>query len=283
VSAVTQKQRSASIPGDLAQVLTVARYELLRHLRRRRFLAMLAIIAVVVTLILALPPALGVPQPSDPYGFSQNLVQFTAILVLLAATFFAADGLAGEFHQRTGYVVFPNPIRRASLYWGKVLAGLGASLGIVGTYYGIVAVASLGFTGRVVAELGLSALFAFLYTASAVGVAYLVSAVMKGTTGATILTFLLFLFVLPIASTTLTFAKVKPMFLVTFASETLTNVLAGPFPEAYPQDSTIVVGPGFTFTQYVPEVVPAVAVMALYLVVSVVLARMLFARREMTG
>lgn len=244
---------------------------------------MLAILAVVVGLLLGLPPALGSPHPSDPYAFSGGFVGFSNLLVLLAATFFASDSLAGEFAQKTAYLSFPNPVRRSSIFFGKVVAGLLASEVIIGLYFGVVAAASLGVTGRVVQELGFAYGLAALYGAAALGLAFFVSALMKGTTGAMVLTFLLFLLILPIANTVLSVAAVKPTFLLTFAATAITNIVSGPYPGSYPTDTVVQAGPGFTLRIYVPDVGQAIAVMVAYLVASLVLALLLFRRRELTG
>ncbi len=112
------------LPSDLAQVLTVARYDVFKHLRSRRLIAIFIIEAAILAVMLALPALLGQPYSEDPAKFVQNVLYFTFtnILIILGATMFAGDSICSEFQNRTGYLVFPNPIRKTSIYIGKFLS-----------------------------------------------------------------------------------------------------------------------------------------------------------------
>ena len=91
------------LPSDMSQVWTVTQLELKRNLRRRRFVAFLIIIALVVSLILAIPPAAGIDYAKlGTYQFAQIFTEFANFLIILLAGFFAGDSLVSEVHSKTG-------------------------------------------------------------------------------------------------------------------------------------------------------------------------------------
>jgi ABC-2 type transport system permease protein len=271
------------LPSDMNQVWTVTRIEFLRNLRRKRLLIFVIIIAMVSALVLAIPP-LFAGYPSDPifgpYTFLQFFTSVVNFLVVLLAVFYGGDMLVSEVHSRTGYAIFPNPIRRSSLFLGKFLASLLACILILGAYYVIAAVSAAVIYIKLPVELLYSFLFAILYASACLAVAFLISALMKTTTSATVLTFVLFLFIFNILSGMLTFAGVRAEPLLTFQSGVISGFVNGPYPEFFPKDLEISQG-GFHMTIYQPTVEMGVAVTLIWLVVAFILAFIVFRRREM--
>ena len=90
-------QYITSIPSDFRQFLLVVRYEILKYLRSKRLIAMLIILALIIGLILGVPPALGHDYPSDALDFAGMFVGFVSILIILCVTFFGADAIVSEF------------------------------------------------------------------------------------------------------------------------------------------------------------------------------------------
>src|SRR5690606_17378083 len=116
-------------------------------------------------------------------------------LVIVAATLFAGDIIVSEFQGRTGYLLFPNPVKRSSIFLGKFLSAVLAMAIVVAIYY----IAAIAISAAVSSdlehlELAFASLgLALLYSVAAVGVGMLVSSFMKGGTGSLILTFFLLL------------------------------------------------------------------------------------------
>ncbi len=264
------------------QAFHVARFELLRQLRRRRMVLLLAIAGIVATALFAVLQFFR-PEGGTAYSYASTYASSVTILAALAATFFGADALLGEFEHGTGYVLFPQPVSRSSVFLGKLLAALGLATLTLGAYYAIMAGATAFVKGAVPVEMAYSFLLALLYTTAALGLAFLLSSALKSTTMSSVLTFALLLFVLMIVTTILTFAGVRPVGNLAFAGGTIANILAGPYPEDYPGDSTIGFGPGRGFTQYSPAVGLSIAVMAVWAFVGFGLALYLYRRREMKG
>lgn len=276
----------ATRPGPTRSVgrapfLSVARFELLRQLRRRRLFVLLIITAVVVVLFIVVLQVFG-SSSSDAYAYASTLVTWVTILAALAATFFGADALVGEFENRTGYLLFPQPVSRTSIFFGKLLAAFALTTVTLAAYYGVVAAATGVVKGSVPIEVGYSFLLAILYSTAALGVAFLLSAALRGITMASVLTFMMLFFVLAIASTILGVAAIRPDGNLAFAGGTISNILAGPYPDAYPPDPEGPVGgPGGGFQSYSPAVPTSILVMAIWAAVGFGLAWALFQRREM--
>lgn len=270
-------------PGGLPQVLMVAKFELLRQVRRRRVLLVLAIAGVAAAALFAAMRAFG-SEGSSAYAYASTYGNLVAILAALAATFFGGDALVGEFEHRTGYLLFPQPVTRTSIFGGKFLAALGLASLTIGAYYGIMASATLGVKGTLPVEAAYSLLLAILYTVAALGVAFLLSSTLRSITMASVLTFALLLFLLPVASTILGVAGVHPDGNLAFAGQTIAAILTGPYPEGYPKDTTFR-GPGGGpgITQYSPAVGASIAVMLSWAAATLALALVLYRRREMRG
>jgi ABC-2 type transport system permease protein len=267
------------MPPDVEQYVTVTRYELLGHLRKKRIWVVFIILFLIFFLVLLIFPAAGRDYPSTFEGYSQIYLGFVSILILLCATFFGSDSLVGEFQQKTGFVLFPNPVKRLTVFLGKFSASLIASVLVISVYYGLIVVFIGGMYMTVTVELAYSLLLAVLYLSAALGVAYAISAIMKGTIGSTVLTFILFLFVLPIVGAALGMAEVDPWFLVTQSGDTVTYVME----PGYQTGKFCGQQGNQTFCFFVPELGTSVTVMTGYFIAFSTLGFLVFRRREMTG
>ena len=256
-------------PSDASQVPIVWRYELLKYLRSKRLLASIAIAAVVVGLIYAIPILTG-----DGYGnatkeqFSVNFMQFASILVVICATFFGADSIVGEFQSRTGYLVFPTPMKREVLFLGKFMASMTSGIVVMTLFYLGVGGLSFATVGGVDADFFASYGFALEYLLAAMAVAYFISSIMKGSTGATVLTFFLFIMILPIIDGISMVSGVKVEGSLSFAGGAIVNILMDP----YPVDATQDFGHGMSFYSFYPDPAMAALVMLIYAVVAVIMS-----------
>ncbi|MFH1579140.1 MAG: ABC transporter permease, partial [Thermoplasmatota archaeon] len=128
---------------------------------------------------------------TTPEDFESFFVGFVSILIIICATFFGADALVGEFSNRTGYLIFPIPMKRHVLFFGKFAASITAGLIVIGLFYAGVGILSLIAARGIDDHLLMSFAYAMEYLLALTAVAYLISSLMKGATGAIVLTFLL--------------------------------------------------------------------------------------------
>ena len=261
--------------SPVAQVFTVASYEIRKYIRGRRLLGILILVGLIIGLFLGLPPALGIKYASTPNAFVSTFATFAGLLAVLGGVLFAADALVSEHEKRTGYFLFPNPVRREVLVLGKMIASLIVCASVLSVYYGAAAIAALAVTGSLTWDVGLSYVYALAYMMAVVGVAYLLSALLKSTVAATVLTFFLFTLIFTIIGGILTVAKVHPWFIPTSASAIITNALGG-----------TAIGPGSgggAEAAFVPDPATSVLVFVAYAIVGGVLAVLWFRRRELAS
>jgi hypothetical protein len=105
---------------------------------------------------------------------------------------------------------------------------------------------------------------------------------LKGSTGALILTFALLLLIMPMISGILSLTSVKPDFLLSFAGDSVGSMMQSP----YPQDSQFVVGANgqdMTIWSYYAQPWTATAVMLAYGTVTFILGFLAFRKREMVS
>lgn len=256
---------------DAKQAVIVAAYEVRKYLRGRRLVGMLILIAVIVALVLVLPPALGQSYTKDPNAFVSTFATFTGILVVLSGVLFASDALCSEHEKRTGYFLFPNPVRRETIVVGKILASLAASGIVLVLYYAAAMISAQIVTGSITEDMGLSLLYALGYMLCVVGVAFLLSAVLRGTISAAVLTFFLFTLIFTIVQGLLIAGKVSPWFLPSAASSIIGDVLGS---------SAARPGPAAAFA-FTADPATSVGVFFAYFLVGGIIAMLAFKRREL--
>lgn len=214
----------ASLNRDLYDICLSFRFELTKHLKRKRLLIAGAL-AIIIPLLFLLLAFIDLPDAgSDFASISLGLMNY---MVIIAGAMFAGDAISSEFEKKTGLMVFPTPQRRVSIFAGKYLAALAATLLIVSIYYLIVAIEVIAFFGAGEVPLGLlkSYFVAALYASSAVGIIYFFSSVFKKAAISTLVSVLFLLMILPIFAGILSI-KGEPWFIVTYSAGLITSVLS---------------------------------------------------------
>jgi len=271
--------KARTVPSDLAQVFTIAKYDLLKHFRARRMIGMVAIVTIVIVLA-ALLIGFGDGEKGSVNDIVRRYSGFTTILIILCATLFGGDAIVSEFQGRTGYLLFPNPVRRSSILLGKYLSACMVTIVMLVAYYAGALVVGLAFGDgspaiRIVYSLGL----AILYGMSAMAVAFMISSFMRGATGSLILTFAMFLFIFSIIESLIGgFGRVDPWWLLSYAGNTSYLAMDDPYPVSHMEyigDYEIYVP--------VPQIWISVGVMVLWMMAALMLSYLFFRYREMSS
>jgi ABC-2 type transport system permease protein len=273
-------------PNSLRQIATVTKYELLKYFRGRRLLAIVVLTIIISAIFLIVPPAIGSDYSKDPREFTVNMLSFLSILAILSATFFGADAIVSEYESKTGYFLFPNPIRKTVIFLGKFIASALVSAGAIGLYYAIAVVSVRVIDGSIPTNTGLSFIYSLFYLFAILAIAYLFSAIMRSSVYSLVLTFFTFFLILPIVDAVGSIAKFKPWFSITFASEIARYVFQSPYPTDTVFNTTAYGGPNagassFSLVQYYPEIRLSFIVMAAYFIIAFLLAILIARRREM--
>jgi len=206
---------------------------------------------------------------------------FIDLLILLTVVFFGGDSISGEFQNKTGYFLVPNPVRRSTIYAGKYLAAFIASTLILLLYAAITLANGLYYGMGVPTQFMESFLFAWLYLLTALGVTFMFSSLFKTSSISILITVLLFLFVFAIVDELSTILlKIEPWFSISYAEGIIANILSNPYPAHYIPAITSGPGARFSIPQYNATVPEGLAIMAVYLVLGALVGLFLFERKE---
>jgi len=224
---------------EFEKLKIVTKYELLKQFRRKRFYGALIITIIAQVLAIALykglniPGALPNPLPDSPKLFALFITSVGLSIPILFAVFFAGDSITSEFEHKTGYLLFPNPVKKGTIVVGKYIACFLATAVILISAYVVSVIALVGIYRQLPVEtwgsLGLSVVLA----CSVLSLAFLFSSLLKGGMGATIATLLTFMLVLPIISSSLSYSGHEPWFMLDYAGDSIASVYGIPFAEMF--------------------------------------------------
>jgi ABC-2 type transport system permease protein len=246
---------------------------------------MLTIILIISGLLTGL---IAYYQPASIIGvgalgfYGAGWGSFANFVVILSAAFFGGDAISGEFQNRTGYFLVPNPIRRSAIYVGKYLAALAASSIILGIFAVIMIFNGLYyFPGSIPNEFLQSIAFAWIYLISVLSLAFAFSALFKSSSISILMSVILLLFVFNVIDTVSSaVVGIEPWFSITYGAGIVSNVLQVPFP---PHQTTERVGPRFSITTWNATVPEGLTILLIYFIVMAVVGLWLFQRKEFTS
>ena len=184
-----------------------------------------------------------------------------------------------EFQNKTGYFLVANPLRGSSIYVGKWLGALIASMIMLAVFAAITVGNGIYYFGlNVPYQLWESLLFSLLYLIAVLGFTFFFSSLFKSTSMSILVTAILFLFAFVLLQTLVEgLVKIEPWFIITYGAQIINNVLISPYPITSTQGS----GPN-AFTSYNPTIPEGIAILMAYFVVTAVLGLLLFEKKEFT-
>ena len=273
------------LPTSISQVGIISKYEFLNYFRSRRFFILLGISLAIAAALTAVVAYYGVDTFGSTsldfysrwWGFSANFV------IVFCAIFFGGDAISGEFQNKTGYFLVGNPIRRSSIYIGKWIAAVIASLLVFGVFTGITLGNGIYYFGTdIPIQFAESFLFCLVYLAAALGLTFFFSSVFKSGSMSILVTAIMLLFGFNLISTLVSnIAQVEPWFMLPYGAEIIGNILTNPYPQHV---TTIPIpfgrGQTRTFTTFAAPVPEGLAIMAVYFAVTAVLGLVFFERKE---
>lgn len=274
---------SAVTASTFVQLGTMTKYSFLNYVRARRFLVMISLVAIVniiLTIVVAYTrSAILLASPLAFYGTWWG--GFIDIFILLTVVFFGGDAISGEFQNKTGYFLVPNPVRRSTIYIGKYLAAFISSTLILALFAVFTLANGLYYNMGVPVQFVESFLFGWLYLLTALSVTFMFSSLFKSTSISILITVILFLFVFSIVDELSTILlKIEPWFSVTYAEGIVANILTVPYPAHFIPAITSGPGARFSFPTYNATVPEGLTIMLVYLVVTALAGLALFERKE---
>ncbi|MGD0249900.1 MAG: ABC transporter permease [Thermoplasmata archaeon] len=270
-----------AVPGTVRQALILSRYQLRDYLRSRRFVLMISLVAIVGTILTTLVayyrPAGLIDNANNFYG--ALWAGGATFLILFAGIIFGGDAIAGEFQNKTGYFLMGLPVKRTTVYAGKYLAVLMASVVSILVYLAIViGNAAYYLGGGAVSDVGslfASFALALLYLLALMGFVFLFSSLFKTSLYAVLVVAVMFLIGFSIIQGVVTsLTNTEPWFLLSYANSVIAYPLTGV--------PAHVVHSRFTGTTYYPTYFEGIAVMFGYFILTTIGGLFLFEREEFT-
>jgi ABC-2 type transport system permease protein len=262
----------------------MTKYELLNYFRSRRFFILLIIGLIISSIFTALVAYYGVSSfATTALGFySFWWGNSITLVVILSGIFFGGDAISGEFQNKTGYFLVGNPLRRSSIYIGKWIAALTASLIILAIYAAIAIGNGIYYFGTSLPyQFGESLIFSVLYLIAVLGFTFFFSSLFKSSSMSILVTAILFLFAFSLIQVIVsTLAQVEPWFIITYGAGIISNVLLPQYP------TTQSVRGGFggrnASIEYAVTIPEGIAILVGYFVITAVIGLLLFERKEFT-
>ena len=184
-----------------------------------------------LTLIAELAVLIGLPALMD--GYPDNVMAMAAILTVgpslatIGAIFFAGDAIAGEFESKTGYMLFPNPVKRTTLIMGKYLASCIAVILLIIFGYVITSISLLVIYGNIPIETLQSFGLCLLFGGAVISVTFFFSSISRGAVGAIVITLLFVMVISGIVETVLLMADKPYWFLLSTGGDSIAMVYGG--------------------------------------------------------
>lgn len=252
---------------DLRQAYVVAKNEMRKFLRGKRFALFVVITIVVFSLVTFLPYIVKHAMDEDIIEILGSAIalhlQFVSFLVLLSATLFASVVIVSEFEERTALILFTRPIKKTSIFIGKVIGCIVLETVVIVLFYICTFVVALVYGEAITIQLFESMGMAVLYIVATSSVVVFISSVMKKGSTCVILTFVLLWMILPIITGIMSLSSIDPWFMLDSAVNAIVP-------------SHLLTEFGFS----APDMVKAAGTMIAWSAVSMVLAWFAFIRRE---
>ncbi len=266
--------------SELKKLGIVIAYEFLKHIRRKRIYVIL-LLAVIIELAVLI----GFPLLMD--GFPENVKLMATMLsigptmAVIGAIFFAGDAIAGEFENKTGFMLFTNPVKRSTLVVGKYIAGCIAVAILVVFTYLMVCVSLLAIYGEIPIETAQSFGLCLLYGITIVAITFFFSSISKGAMGATVITLVLIMVISGVVESVLMLAGQPYWFLISAAGDSITLVYGGMeliMAGFIPLDQM----DSFPFEVKTPDIGLTTLAMIIYMVVGLGLSIIISNRRQLS-
>ncbi len=263
--------------SSASQMFTISKYWFLNYLRSKRLYVLLAITVVISLIFLVVIWKFVNAEYLTSNEYIENWAMFVAFLVTLAALFFGGDAISSEYGKKTGYFLFPNPIKRWSIFWGKFFASLLASLIALLLYWGI----ALGDTYMVKGSVGIEAYYSLglslLYLVTILAFTYMFSSFFRNAAVSITIVAILYFFVFGIVNSIAMFTGVEPWFSITYAASVIENILKNPYPPHIQQ----LHGNGMSITVFNAPLYMGIGIMIGYFLVSAVIGTLVITYREL--
>lgn len=267
------------------QIVTVMRFEVLKN--RKKFFILLIFETILWFLSVLLPYLItNAPLPVSISIFMDGSLGNLTLLMIIIAAAYGGSLIADEFDKHTGFMLFPK-VSKTRLFIGKFTSQYLLFALNLAIYYAFVLAASIvNYTDKIPNTFYYSFLFALLYAAVLFSFVILFSSFMKNTALVVIVSILLLFlgFSMITGILSLVLPQVEPLYDITYLGRVITSVFS--FPNPRYEDITVPISATETFsmrTWISPLLNISAILMLVYFAIFIVIAYLLFLRRESKG
>ena len=256
----------------------------------KKFLVFCAISIVFVLLLSYLPYALAPdnPLPEEQNVYLQDGLHFMNLIIISTVCFFFGGIICSEYSSKTGYITFPI-INKYKLVVGKYLGKLTFVIGVVGVFYITLGILGIHYYGGPITKLYYqSFLFALLYVLAISSFVTLFSSFMKNVNMAVVSTIMILLIVNVMIDSLiiLLYPEFEPIYSLNHAFKLVSYILVEDFPtkleDRYIERVAMRGGQEVTTVIWLtPEIGIGITVLLLYSVICLVLAALIFKRKQL--
>lgn len=185
------------IKDDLRQSVVVTRNEIRKFMRGRKMLLFSLLIVFILAIMVILPYVLG-DGYKDEYTLALVFVMFVAVIIELAGILFTATSLVSEYEERTALILFTRPVRKRSIFIGKLVASILILVVFSIAYYAFTALFSQLAVGGVLDNLWKSFGLTFPAIFAVCGMCMLMSSIFKKGSTASIMSMVMMMLLISI-------------------------------------------------------------------------------------
>lgn len=266
--------------GDMYQTAVVAKYELYKYIRNKKFYVFVGLLALLLIIQTVLPYLLGDGLSKDPQELMGGYVSWVMILVIIGVTLFSSGAIVSEFEDRTALLMFTRPIKKESIFLGKFIASFLFTATLMLVYLLVAIVISFAVAGGIpdgtFTAIGLSLLFIL----GASGVAFMLSSFLKRGSTAAIMTFALLMLILPMIYGILMAFGIEPIYDLIYASTAIDASISGAVTQTIMIDGQPILINGREMKNFVPTASMAAVIMTVWCLVTGFLSYLKFKTRE---
>lgn len=215
----------SAIVETFRQSYVVMKNEIKKYFSGKRMLLFLVLLVIILA-ILTSAPYLVKSGFSEGQMLSMYLTM-APLVVLMGATLFASISIVSEYEERTALIVFTRPISKGSIFVGKLAASLIITIAFTAMFYIYASILMLIHFGDLDSGIGTSFGLSCAYAVGCIGVAMLVSTVMKKSNTATILTFVILMVIITAISMVLGIAGMNTDWMIDQASGAIATCSPG--------------------------------------------------------
>lgn len=195
---------------DIRQAVIVGRYEILKFFSGKKIFIYLALVIAIFAILTTVYIMFG-DDGSTVQDSTSTYFSFVTLFLLIGATLFSSVTLVSEFEERTALTLFTKPVHKSAIFLGKFVAAFLLNIAVIFVYSVLIIIFMAVSIGEFAPEIFVAFGYCTLYAFALTGIAILFSAVMKKSSSASIMTFIVLLFVPSIVA------------LVLFAAEVIEN------------------------------------------------------------